>query len=105
MAAVTAAGRSVSFIAVSVSTQVPSVPKLADILVPLSLNSASYSLALSFHHFTFVAPGYLVLNALVTAEGTTIFCAQAAVDIQAYTDSSKNNFFIDDCVNVLLLKI
>src|SRR5205823_3311871 len=58
-ALVTEAGTSEFGITDSVSTQLPSCLKLEEMALPLSLNSASYSLAFSFPHFTFVTLGNL----------------------------------------------
>jgi hypothetical protein len=51
MASVIAFGTSVTFIEVSVSSHFPSIVKFAEILLPLRINSASHSFALSLPPF------------------------------------------------------
>src|SRR5260221_526365 len=101
-AAVTGAGKDAILITVSVSTQLPSNPKLADTFVPLSLNSASYSLVFSFPHFTLVALGYLVLNADLTAAGTFIDWQFDDRPIAIAGSSTRKIFFIVSEINRLI---
>src|SRR5258705_2293883 len=97
IAALTAAGRLETGITDSVSTQLPSKAKLADTELLLSLNSASYSFAFSLPHFTAVAPGNLVLKAVLTGPGrffSFIFWEQLIVANETIKKANANNDFI-----------
>ena len=63
----TAAGSSAALICFSVSSQVPSSLKFAEILLPSNVNSASHSFASSLPQVTKVAPGNFFVNAFSTA--------------------------------------